>query len=294
MSILLSAIDTVYDGVMRVSVHTVETVMNAYVRGGEPIAASTEDVREVARTTEPDVEEPASFKTLDDVLRAAAARKPVTAVRNTVMYTAQSAVHVYKEPTTAFDSRLGTIPYGEMVMMLEPRGRFFHVMWGELDGWVLRDDLIDRAAGIQPTFIIGEENNASDESTKRTRQLIHDEFGTISTELPLQAGEYIIYKLHKKGTRIAWPPMRPRIPGLWHTILRGAPGVHVAVTPKAGSVMEYLFENEVGHLAYVEAVFPDDTISVSEANFPDRGIYNERELTREEWRELRPVFIRIS
>jgi surface antigen len=53
-------------------------------------------------------------------------------------------------------------------------------------------------------------------------------------------------------------------------------------------------DNEVGYLAYVEAVFPDDVITISEANFPDAGIYNERSLTKEEWKDLRPIFIQFS
>ena len=58
--------------------------------------------------------------------------------------------------------------------------------------------------------------------------------------------------------------------------------------------MEYLFENEVGHLTYVEAVFPDTTIAISEVNFPDSGMYNERQLTKEEWKEFKPVFISVA
>lgn len=54
-----------------------------------------------------------------------------------------------------------------------------------------------------------------------------------------------------------------------------------------------MMSDEVGHVAYVEAVFPDDTITISEVNFPDSGIYNERSLLKEEWKSLKPVFIQI-
>ncbi|MCR4286353.1 MAG: hypothetical protein NUW00_05660, partial [Candidatus Kaiserbacteria bacterium] len=74
----------------------------------------------------------------------------------------------------------------------------------------------------------------------------------------------------------------------------GVPHVHVGVVPKMGSIMEYISDADTGHLAFVEAVFPDDTISVSEVNFPDSGIYNERELSKDEWKELKPVFIAVS
>jgi surface antigen len=71
------------------------------------------------------------------------------------------------------------------------------------------------------------------------------------------------------------------------------PGVSIGVVPKVGSVIEYTFPDEIGHLAYVEAVFPDESIVLSEANYPDRGIYNERTLGKEEWTALNPVFIQV-
>ena len=98
----------------------------------------------------------------------------------------------------------------------------------------------------------------------------------------------------RRGIRIAWPEVRPRTPGSWHTILRGLPGVHVGVLPKQGMIIEYTEENDIGHLAYVEAVFPDGTITISEANHPHGGIYNERSLSRETWRSLQPLFIEVT
>jgi surface antigen len=76
--------------------------------------------------------------------------------------------------------------------------------------------------------------------------------------------------------------------------LRGTPGIHIGIMPKTGSIMEYMLQNDIGHLAYVEAVFPDERITLSEVNNPDHGIYNERTLTKEEWQALNPVFIQVS
>ena len=59
-----------------------------------------------------------------------------------------------------------------------------------------------------------------------------------------------------------------------------------------GSVMEFVLP-EKAHLAYVENVFPDGTIQISEADWPDRGIYNERVLVEDEWHALNPTFITI-
>jgi surface antigen len=51
---------------------------------------------------------------------------------------------------------------------------------------------------------------------------------------------------------------------------------------------------EKGHVAFVEAVFPDASLQISEANWPDRGIYNERVMVREEWKKLSPTFITFA
>jgi hypothetical protein len=189
---------------------------------------------------------------------------------------------------------IATISYGEMFMVLEPRGRFFRVLWNGKEGWVLREDLVDRAVNVYPQFVKGEENPVDHSNTAHIRAILGDPFGLSRSEFALQAGEYVLYKLWRKGLRIEWPDIRPRVPGLWHKILKGSEKVHVGVTPRVGSVMEYMLNEDIGHLAYVEAVFPDDTITISEANFPDSGIYNERELKREEWRELKPVFIQVT
>ena len=43
--------------------------------------------------------------------------------------------------------------------------------------------------------------------------------------------------------------------------------------------------NEIGHVAFVEEVYPDGSIRISEANWPRNGIYNERVLTVAEWKD---------
>jgi hypothetical protein len=232
---------------------------------------------------------PATFKSTAEVLHES--RRPE---KNTVMYTGSENVPLFKQPTIEFDGIMDRIPYGAMVMVLEGRGRWSEVAYGNTTGWVLRDELIDRAAHVYPDFTIGEANLSDDPNTLKVRACIEDEFGGGVAEVPLQASEYVLYRLYRKGKRIKWPEERPRIAGKWHDLLRGTENVHVSIQPQEGSVMEYTKNDGEGHLAYVEAVFPDQTISISEANFPENGIYNERVLTKEEWRELHPVFVEIS
>lgn len=209
------------------------------------------------------------------------------------MYAHVHHVPVFKNPTIDYDGQVGEVPYGEMVIVIEPKGRFYHIMWNAIDGWVLKDDIADRALQVHPVFVVGEENPVDHPNTAHVRTILGDVFGLGRSEFSLQAGEYVLYRLWKKGIRILWPEVRPRVPGLWHRILRGVENVHIGVSPKTGSIMEYTQDGDVGHLAFVEAVFPDSTITISEVNYPDSGIYSERELSVEKWKTLRPLFIEV-
>ena len=151
---------------------------------------------------------------------------------------------------------------------------------------------LQRTADVYPSFIIGAENSGREATTVRLRLVIRDEFAAILSQLPLGANEYVYYKLLRRGARIAWPDVRPRTPGSWANILGTLEQVTVGDGATVGSVMEFVLP-EKAHLAYVENVFPDGTIQISEADWPDRGIYNERVLVEEEWRSLGPVFITI-
>lgn len=287
MAPIASVIDTLYEVFIRFAVRCVA------VYYPEERGVSVSRVIEVPVTVPEDEEAVPTFRTVSEILRQDAPPIAETA-KNTIMYARSIAVPVYRNPTVEFDSSVGTIPYGEMVMVTEPRGRFFRVAWNAVEGWVRKEDLSDRAAHVYPEFAEGEEYPVDHPNTARVRALLGDPFGAGHTDLPLQAGEYVLYKLWRKGKRIDWPRTRdPRVPGLWHRILRGVPRIHMSIMPKVGAVMEYMMHDDIGHLAYVEAVFPDDAISISEANYPDGGRYSERVLTKEEWRELRPTFISV-
>jgi surface antigen len=64
------------------------------------------------------------------------------------------------------------------------------------------------------------------------------------------------------------------------------------IHPKEGSVMEYSDENG-NHLAYVDRMNQDGGIHVSTVGVLCEGEYSESLLTREIWKELRPVFIEV-
>lgn len=237
----------------------------------------------------------------DDVLTLPAfvSHEPVMRpLRNTVMYTASIATPMKSAPHASGDATIAVLPYGSMVMVLRTDDVWAYVASGSHEGWVYAEDLEDRAAHVYPAFHIGEENRDDDPATVRLRAIIEDAFGAGELGLPLQAEEYVLYRLHKRGVKIAWPPVRPRSPGMWASILKDVPSVRVSESPTPGSVMEFRLLSDdardpLGHLAYVEAVFPDASLQISEANWPDLGVYNERVLVESEWRELRPVFLQF-
>jgi len=236
-------------------------------------------------------EEEQTFRSAADILESTPSPQ-----KNTVLYVGEDGVPLYTHPTIEFDGVFTTVPYGAMVMALENKGRWVRVSYKQYIGWGVRDMFFDRAAYVYPGFVVGEQNGVDSVNTLRARACIGNEFHADQAELPLTAPEYVLYRLCKKGIdAVPWSASaRPRTPGTWHEILRGKDGVHITIEPKGGSVMEYTRESGEGHLAFVEAVFPDETISLSEANYPDSGIYNERVLTKEEWQGLRPVFITIG
>lgn len=309
MQVLYTVIDDIYEytvGAVFQYIFGSSTKNNTPVihLGPHTLPLLLDDVHEKEVITEPPVvdasdidlepaipeELPPTFRPVSEVLETRGNTETMT---NTIAFVSSARTPLFGGPTKEFDTVITTLSYGAMVMVLEEKGRFSRVAQDGITGWLLRDDLAPRAAYVYPEFIHGEENAHDDPNTLRLRACIKDEFYGGETEVALQAGEYVLYKLKRKGLEINWPPARPRTPGRWRTILRGVPGIHMGVTPKTGSVMECLLEHDMGHLAYVEAVFPDERITLSEANYPDRGIYNERTLTKEEWQALNPVFIQV-
>ena len=206
---------------------------------------------------------------------------------------------VASAPGVVGDTVYTVLPYGSMVMVLSVEDMWAQVACGSFVGWVYIDDLEDRAAHVYPSFHSDEENAHDDPATLRLRAVIQDEFGAGEIGLPLQAEEYIMYRLIRRDVKVMWPPIRPRTPGTWHAILENIPGISITHEPKTGAVMEFTVLDETGsesfgHVAYVDAVFPDESIQISEINWPDNGKYHERVLMGEEWRALSPYFLIFS
>lgn len=248
---------------------------------------------------EPTLETPPLFPQETTIAHTTAAviETPAPALLNApvIMYVAaMNGTARYTAPQAEFDGVMEVVPYGTAVTVVGYRGRYASVLRAHHTGWIVKDDLNPDKFSVWPQFNFKQEYFATDSDTLKVRALIQDEFGAGGLGLPLQAGEYIAVRMLSDHRTIAWTEARPRLPGDWQNILRGVRGVHSTVTPKTDSIMEWRTESGEGRLAYVEAVAPDNTISLSLVGLHDAGQYLTQTLTEDEWRELRPVFIDVT
>jgi hypothetical protein len=215
------------------------------------------------------------------------------AVNGNLYFIGQTDVAFHTDPVVAFDVISSFIPYGEQVRVLKLGGRWAFIRWRENEGWIFKDALRDQAKDVFPIF---EENvlyDAIHNETQKLRLCIDDAFCGARASLLLTDAEYVTYKLYQKGVALPWGNERPRISGTWQKKLRGKKGVYISVNPKASSVMEYVVD-DVGYVAFVEAVFPDGTIKLTAIGSMEDGMYSEVLLPREQYRELRPVFLSVN
>lgn len=208
------------------------------------------------------------------------------------VYAAERELALRADPAHAFDNVLARIPYGTALISYATHesGAWISVKYNEVRGWVMREKIVALPRALIPSFEASARYDGYHTETLKLRNIINDEFGCGALTLPLTDAEYAVYRLGQKRKTIPWGNARPRIPGTWHALLAGDPRIRTEVLPSADSIMEYAIDGR-GHVAFVEAVFPGFAIHVSEVGEPEEGMYTERTLTREEWREYRPVFI---
>ncbi len=207
-------------------------------------------------------------------------------------YVGETAVQLHLHPTITFDGVLMTVPYGAEVTVHRFEGRFALISYETDTGWVLKDALYPAIEMVQPQLVAGMTYDYDNQETEKLRQCISDEFSGAAAQVSLSSAEHVTYRLQRAHRTVPWGHTRPRLPGVWQQLLRGVRGVHVSIGPKTGSVMEYQYE-QAGQLAYVEAVAPDETIRIAYISDHDDARYVEAELSKESWRELRPVFIEV-
>lgn len=141
----------------------------------------------------------------------------------------------------------------------------------------------------------GGTNPASSEVTKRLRKFINYEFKFLNEpnfdKTQLQCTEYAHFRVKQKlGATIQWPPTRLRNGKDWPDRLSQSSFCRVLDDPAQNCTISFTdgFKTPVmqqtGHVAFVEEVFQDGRIRISEANWDNKGSYQERELTKDEWR----------
>ena len=196
---------------------------------------------------------------------------------------------------------LEILHYGDMVRIDRQEESWAHVEYGHgMTGWVsiyyLSEDmppdaLMTPVPGKVPHFVIAQPNRADDPNTIEVRRVIKDEFGGGANHWDLQCTEYVQYRLAERGIPISWPADRPRNGGKWADIFERNRLYQVSNEPSVGAAVCFTSgfvsaeANEVGHVAYVEGVFADGSIKISEANWPPPGKYNERIIPKREWQD---------
>ena len=210
-----------------------------------------------------------------------------------VAYVCAKEARVMQSPVWKIDTVLALLSYGDSVRVLEFDGRFVRIFHNEIVGWVLKDEITEESLEVFPKFETGIVYLAAASETKKLREYIKDEFFTRDLYAPLQSGEYVWYELLKNRQHIVWPSIRPRQVGLWHTYLRGKPAIFSSVSPKTGSIIEYLDEEGVGFVGLVTTVTPEETITVKGIGRLREGEFAIETIKKEEWQEYRPIFMQI-
>ncbi|MDP3696473.1 MAG: CHAP domain-containing protein [Candidatus Taylorbacteria bacterium] len=204
----------------------------------------------------------------------------------------------------ATSEKLGAIPHGSEVAVLNEQGKWFEVRSGNLQGWVSSVYLMEEkpiehiqrvikedVSSEFPQFRIAIANLADDANTTKLRKIINDEFGGGANSWELQCTEYVCYKLRQMGVHISWPAERPRHGGRWADIFERHGLYKVLTEPKIGCAMCFTTGfrsaamNDTGHVAFVEQVLDNGSVRISEANWPPPGKYNERVMPVSEWQD---------
>lgn len=175
-------------------------------------------------------------------------------------------------------------------------GPWWRVTKDGQQGWV-REDYLSNEQIVSPvikqslTFVKNQANLADSEITKKVREIIKDALNGAKNGYALQCTEYVQYRIKDKlGIDIKWPVTSGRNGGIWWKIFQNAGIYKILSEPKVNCAMCFIevkrtdgtLTNE-GHIAFVEELLIDGSLKISEANWPKNGIYNEREISKNDW-----------
>lgn len=210
------------------------------------------------------------------------------------VFVAVAEAPVFYRPVLTYDGVLSRLPYATGLTVLGYEGRFARVVLKDTTGFVLKDDITENKKDIFPELLSEEIYSNNHPDTKKIRTLLKDEFFAVAMYLPLQAVEFVLYRLRIEGRDIIWPHERPRLPGRWQNILKGRAGIQIGVMPKTGAIIEFLKPDGTGFVGYTKAVHVDDTIVMQGVGRLIEGEYREEIVTKEVWHEWRPIWISVT
>ncbi len=257
---------------------------------------------------------------VDDLLAIPAQKQPETnVVKNTPLIAAPAQQIFLNQPQTnvdglygdaayvltpeakafhravwTFDGVVKSFPYAASVTVLGFEGRFARIVNDAGTLFILKDELTTHKEEVFADFHTGEIYSANHPDTKKVRRLLRDEFFAAELCMPLQAVEFVMYRLFVAGRTIAWKSTRPRLAGQWQNLLKGQMGIQIGIMPKTGAIFEYTKPDGSGFLGYTKAVHVDDSIVIEGIGRMIEGEYREEVLTKETWQELRPVWIAVQ
>lgn len=111
--------------------------------------------------------------------------------------------------------------------------------------------------------------------------------------MPLSAEEFLLYRLRQVGRIFAEGELLKPV-GYFHEAMRGKPGVKISIIPQSFDVMEIFEPTGASKLLFVSEVLEEDRLVVESVGLYTPGQYQRLTLTRKEWQEWRPVFIRYT
>ena len=216
----------------------------------------------------------------------------------------QIGLRVRSRPEIKSNNILEVLNYGQEVIKIEEQNKWFKVKYNfNKEGWVSSVYLIEnklinisqitKKENFQdntfPKFKIGIANLANSDNTIKLRKIINYEFGLDFDKDELQCTEYVQYRAQQLGIKIQWPVKTNRNGSNWANIFEKYGLYKILDSPKAKCAMSFTSGfrtpamNTIGHVAFVEQVFDDGSIKITEANWPRPGKYNERKMSKSEW-----------
>ena len=183
--------------------------------------------------------------------------------------------------------------YGQVLTVEDARGDYLRVRTPQKQGWVSGEEVVDDPNTVFPQFASGQFYSSADGATRQLRLFLKDQFLADQHKLPVQAAEYVLYRLARQGLSLPVPTGREYLSQSWQTLLRGSAGVHIGIEPKTNAVLEVARQRAASMLAYVEAVHPDESLTLCSFGREKAGVYQVDTVAKAEWKEWRPVFISL-